>query len=310
MPSVMYRVWPRGWVCQAVRAPGVKRTWAQPTADWSSGLRMPSMWTVPVNQSLGPVAVWPPLGVNLTVESFRGAEPVRSSVGQESLAVTLAVMSPAASYPRSPTAGSAPGGWQSRPSRPPPGHQLDGMCAGWSRAQEDLDDAPLVHRGVAGGGLGQGQLEVEDLAGVDLAGPDAVDEVGQEPSYGGGAAVEVDLGEEQLVAGELDVVGDADVPDVAARAAGSDGLHHRLLGADGLDDRVRAESVGELRDARDAVGAAFLDDVGGADLAGQGLPVGVAAYGDDALGPELAGGEDAEEADGAVPDDSHGLAGS
>src|SRR3954471_24409143 len=63
MPSVTYSVCPRGWVCQAVLAPGVKRTWAQPTADCSSGLRMPSMWTVPVNQSAGPVAVWPPLRV-------------------------------------------------------------------------------------------------------------------------------------------------------------------------------------------------------------------------------------------------------
>jgi hypothetical protein len=32
-----------GCVCQAVLAPGAKRTCAQPTADWSSGLRMPSM---------------------------------------------------------------------------------------------------------------------------------------------------------------------------------------------------------------------------------------------------------------------------
>lgn len=32
-----------GVVMPGVRAPGVKRTWAQPIADWSSGLRMPSM---------------------------------------------------------------------------------------------------------------------------------------------------------------------------------------------------------------------------------------------------------------------------
>ena len=60
----------------------------------------------------------------------------------------------------------------------------------------------------------------------------------------------------------------------------------------------------------DALVAAFLDDVGGAELAGQGLAVGVAAHGDDALGAELAGGEDAEQPDGAVTDDGDGLAGS
>src|SRR3954464_10656847 len=63
MPSVTYRVWPLGWWCQAVRAPGENRTWAQPMADCSSGLRTLSICTVPVNQSAGPGAVWPPLCV-------------------------------------------------------------------------------------------------------------------------------------------------------------------------------------------------------------------------------------------------------
>ena len=43
MPSVTYSVWPLGWECQAVRAPGVKRTCAQPIADWSSGLLIGSI---------------------------------------------------------------------------------------------------------------------------------------------------------------------------------------------------------------------------------------------------------------------------
>ena len=49
-------------------------------------------------------------------------------------------------------------------------------------------------------------------------------------------------------------------------------LQHRLLGADGLDDRVRAEPAGEVLDRPDAVVAALGDDVGGAELAGQPLP--------------------------------------
>ena len=64
-------------------------------------------------------------------------------------------------------------------------------------------------------------------------------------------------------------MGDADEADVAAGADRSDGLQHRLLGADGLDDRVDAEATGEVLDAGDAVVAAFVDDVGGAELAGE-----------------------------------------
>ena len=63
-------------------------------------------------------------------------------------------------------------------------------------------------------------------------------------------------------------------------------------------------------DPGDAVVAALLDDVGGAELAGQRLAVCVAAERDDALGAELLRGEDAEESDGAVTDDRDRLAGS
>lgn len=56
------RVWPRGWVCHAVREPGEKVTradWTRAGAGaWESG----SMRTVPVNQSAGPVTgSWVPL---------------------------------------------------------------------------------------------------------------------------------------------------------------------------------------------------------------------------------------------------------
>ena len=62
-------------------------------------------------------------------------------------------------------------------------------------------------------------------------------------------------------------MGDADVADVPAGAGGADGLHHRLLGADGLDRGVGAEAVGEVLDLGDALVAALGDDVGGAELA-------------------------------------------
>jgi hypothetical protein len=53
--------------------------------------------------------------------------------------------------------------------------------------------------------------------------------------------VQVDLGEEQLVVWELDIVQDPDEADVPARPGGADGLHHRLLVTDRLDYRVGAE---------------------------------------------------------------------
>src|SRR5215213_1091878 len=76
-----------------------------------------------------------------------------------------------------------------------------------------------------------------------------------------------------------------------------------------FDHGVRAEPVGEFLDLRDAGLAAFLDDVGRAELGGQCLPVGVPGHGDDPLGAELLGGEDGEQPDRPVPDHYHGLVG-
>jgi len=43
--------------------------------------------------------------------------------------------------------------------------------------------------------------------------------VRQKPADGGGTAVQVHVGEEQLLAGQCDVVRDADISDVTGRAA-------------------------------------------------------------------------------------------
>ena len=72
--------------------------------------------------------------------------------------------------------------------------------------------------------------------------------------------MQVHSGEEQLLAGQRDLVGDADVADVPARAGGADRLHHRLLGAHRLDHAVRPEAAGELLDRGVAGVAALLDD--------------------------------------------------
>src|SRR5437899_2419454 len=50
-------VWPFGCVCHAVRAPGVKWTALALKRDGPDGLATVSMYTAPVNHSLGPTVV-------------------------------------------------------------------------------------------------------------------------------------------------------------------------------------------------------------------------------------------------------------
>ena len=54
-PAVTIRVWPSGWVCHAVRAPGSKVTLAPTTRAGAGGLNSGSIRTVPVNYSAGPL---------------------------------------------------------------------------------------------------------------------------------------------------------------------------------------------------------------------------------------------------------------
>src|ERR1700733_12987005 len=54
-PAVTIRVCPRGWVCQAVRAPGSKVTLAPPARAGSGAWKSGSIRTMPVNQSAGPL---------------------------------------------------------------------------------------------------------------------------------------------------------------------------------------------------------------------------------------------------------------
>src|SRR5256885_8512821 len=53
-PSMTKMVWPFGCVCHAVRAPGVKWTLLAFRREASDGAATESMYTAPVNQSLGP----------------------------------------------------------------------------------------------------------------------------------------------------------------------------------------------------------------------------------------------------------------
>src|SRR6266581_1353848 len=77
------------------------------------------------------------------------------------------------------------------------------------RPEQHLDRAPLVHRAIALGDLRQRQLQVEDPARVDLPVPYEVDQHGQIAAHRGWTAVEVNVGEEQSLAVELDPVRNA-----------------------------------------------------------------------------------------------------
>ena len=94
----------------------------------------------------------------------------------------------------------------------------------------------------------RGRVEVEDLAGVDLPVQIRSIRSGRKRRTGAGPPCRWTWEKNSSSPGSVDVVGDADVADVAAGAGGADGLHHRFLGADGFDHRVRAEAVGEVLD--------------------------------------------------------------
>jgi hypothetical protein len=54
-PAVTIKVWPSGWLCQAVRAPGSNVTLAQTTRAGSDASNRGSMRTLPVKYSAGPL---------------------------------------------------------------------------------------------------------------------------------------------------------------------------------------------------------------------------------------------------------------
>ncbi len=119
----------------------------------------------------------------------------------------------------------------------------------------------------------------------------------------------MDCSPEQIHTGQLDAVSNPDEADMPASAGGPDRLHHRLLHADGLDDRVCPETIGEFLDLRDTFITTLCDNIGCAELQRELLARLMAAHRDDAFGAELPGGEHRAEADGAVADDRHRLAG-
>ncbi len=119
--------------------------------------------------------------------------------------------------------------------------------------------------------------------------------------------MQVHTAEEQFIARQLHIVGDADIADVAAGSGGADCLHHQFLGAEGFDDAVGSGPSSEFFHGGDALVATSFDDVCRAELSGEGLAVRVTADGDDAFSSELLRGQDSEQPDGTVSDDGDRL---
>ena len=106
-----------------------------------------------------------------------------------------------------------------------------------------------------------------------------LEQLGEVGAHGRAAAADADVAEEHLPDRQLDAVRNADEADHRAGAGDVERRLHRLAGADALERGVDADAVGQLLDRLDRRVAALGDDVGGAELRGELLAVGVAATG-------------------------------
>src|SRR5258708_38301330 len=97
----------------------------------------------------------------------------------------------------------------------------------------------------------------------------------------------MNVGEEQLLAVELDPMRAADVAHGAATPSGLDRLHHRLLRTDTLQHRVHTDSIGQFLDSLHAFITALGHDVTPAEFARELLPRLVAAHRTDPLSAHL-----------------------
>src|SRR5437588_527321 len=135
-------------------------------------------------------------------------------------------------------------------------------ASSWMSASTTDSPASATAFTVALGNLRHGQFQVEYLAGVDLPVPHQINQHGQVATHRGGTAVEVNVGEEQVLAVELDPVRNADEGDVPTLACGVDRLHHHFLGPNALKRRVRTDSISHVHNPGDALVAALSHDVG------------------------------------------------
>src|SRR3954469_3320292 len=153
------RVWPSGWVCQAVRAPGSNVTLLPAARAGAFAGNSGSMRTVPVNQSAGPLA--------------DGCDPTLVI----SIVASSRIMPWAPAWPRRTAAASTV------PAVARNVRREGGMARVLARrpasgAEQRLDRPSLVHRPVALRPPVEGQGQVKHLAGVNLPVQHQLDEPG------------------------------------------------------------------------------------------------------------------------------------
>src|SRR5712692_5463936 len=103
--------------------------------------------------------------------------------------------------------------------------------------------------------------------------------------------MKVDVREEQLLTLEFHAVWNSDIADVATWSSGADRLHHRLLSADALQNRVCPHTLRQILDAGHTFITTLLHDVCRAKLQSELLSFSVPAHGDDPFRAHLSGGE-------------------
>src|SRR6185369_10660798 len=131
------------------------------------------------------------------------------------------------------------------------------------RMQKRLDGASLVHGPIAFSHLIEGQSQIENLAGIDLAVQHQIDQFRQVATNWSRSTVKMNMRVEQLLAIERDIMRNAYIAHVTAGARGFDRLHHGFLSADAFENRVSADSVRQFFNARNAVITSLGDDVSG-----------------------------------------------
>jgi hypothetical protein len=141
-----------------------------------------------------------------------------------------------------------------------------------SGPKQYFDRSTFIHGFVAFSRPVQWKFEIEDSPEIDLLIHGERNQLGEELSNGSWSAVQVCARVEQFNPRKCNVVGDTDVADVLARTSGANGLHHRLLGSDGLDRAVGAEPVAQVLDPCHTLIAALDNDVSGTELMREPLP--------------------------------------
>src|SRR5438270_3009702 len=143
-------------------------------------------------------------------------------------------------------------------------------------ADERLGGAALRHGGVGVVDVVQAGLVVEYQARVDAAGEDVTEQLGNVAAGRGDAAAQADVAEDDRLQRDGEVVRDTDGADDRPDPGDAECGVHGLAGA-GAFQGGGADTAGHVHDQLGGVVTALGDDVGGAELAGEGLTDRVAA---------------------------------